>query len=48
MDKEEFKQMFSQYCREEVSAGRCDDDDCEWCAVNMAWDKIFCTEEEED
>lgn len=46
MDKELFKQMFSEYCQNEVNAGRCDDGDCQWCAVNMAWDKIFCTEED--
>ena len=47
MDKELFKQMFSEYCRNEVNAGHCDDGDCQWCAVNMAWDKIFCCDEED-
>lgn len=46
MNKELFKQMFSEYCRSEINAGHCDEYDCQWCAVNMAWDKIFCTEED--
>ena len=46
-DKELFKQMFGEYCRGEVSKGNCAADDCLWCAVNMAWGKIFCTEEED-
>lgn len=47
MDKELFKQMFSEYCRSEVNAGHCEDGDCQWCAVNMAWDKIFRCDEED-
>ena len=47
MDKELFKQMFSEYCRSEINAGHCDDGDCQWCVVNMAWDKIFCCDEED-
>lgn len=45
-NKELFKQMFSEYCKSEVNAGRCGEYDCQWCAVNMAWDKIFCSEED--
>ena len=47
MDKELFKQMFSQYCRSEINAGHCEEHDCQWCAVNMAWDRIFCCDEED-
>ena len=43
-NKELFKQMFSEYCQSEIKAGHCEEYDCQWCAVNMAWDKIFCTE----
>lgn len=47
MDKELFKQQFSDYCNSEISAGHCDENDCLWCPVNMAWDKIFCCDEDE-
>ena len=36
-----FKMMFFDYCRNEVEAGNCNEGDCQWCAVNMAWYKIF-------
>ena len=48
MDKELFKKMFSEYCNSEINAGHCEEYDCQWCAVNMAWDKIFCAEEYEE
>lgn len=47
-NKEKFKQMFGEYCRSEINAGHCNDDDCLWCPVNMAWDRIFCSDEYED
>lgn len=47
MDKKLFNQMFSEYCRSEVAADHCNDGDCTWCPVNMAWNKIFCCDEDE-
>ena len=42
IEKEElFKQMFSEYCRNEVSNGYCDDAMCEFCCVGQAWERIF-------
>ena len=47
MDKELFKQQFSEYCKSEIAVGHCYENDCLWCAVNMAWDKIFSYNENE-
>ena len=47
MNKELFKQQFSEYCKSESAAGHCGEYDCQWCAVNMAWYKIFCCDEAE-
>ena len=45
----EFKVLFSKYCRGEVNAGRCSDGDCEFCPVNNAYEQIFpATELDED
>lgn len=48
MDKEAFKQMFSEYCRAQAGAGNCDDGECAFCCVNAAWERIFGSEEESD
>lgn len=45
LDRELFKQMFSEYCRSEVASGNCNEYDCEWCPVNMAWNRIFIDED---
>ena len=47
INKELFKQQFSKYCESEIAAGHCCENDCLWCPVNMAWDKIFCCDEDE-
>lgn len=47
MNKELFKQQFSEYCKSESAAGHCGEYDCQWCAVNMAWNKIFCCDKDE-
>ena len=47
MNKELFKQQFSEYCKSESDAGHCGEYDCQWCAVNMAWNKIFCCDKDE-
>lgn len=36
-----FKLMFCRYCRKMTGDGRCKDGDCEFCAVNKAYDTIF-------
>lgn len=36
-----FKELFSKYCRQEISKGHCTDDSCELCPVNSAYDEIF-------
>lgn len=44
MTKEEiqqFKALFSAYCRSEINKGRCDDNDCPLCCVDHAYDEIF-------
>jgi hypothetical protein len=38
---EQFKKFFSEYCNEEISAGRCEEDSCAFCAVNTAYEEIF-------
>ncbi len=44
---QQFKSLFSMYCRQEVNAGHCQSDTCEWCPVNQAYEKIFKTETED-
>ena len=39
MDMELFAKMFNEYCQSESAKGHCDD--CFWCPVNMAWNRIF-------
>lgn len=36
-----FKTLFSKFCRGEVNAGRCEQDTCEWCPINRAYNEIF-------
>lgn len=38
---EQFKTLFSKFCRGEINAGRCEEDTCEWCPINKAYDEIF-------
>ncbi len=40
-DVQRFKELFRTYCRQERNAGHCDDDDCELCSVNRAYEEIF-------
>lgn len=44
----EFKTLFSEYCRNEINAGHCDDGDCEFCVVNTAYERIFHATELDD
>ena len=46
MNEKLFKQQFSEYCNSEIAAGHCCENDCLWCIVNMAWNKIFCCDED--
>lgn len=39
---QQFKELFSKYCRQEINKGHCDDGSCELCPVNAAYDEIFC------
>ena len=48
MDMNKFAQMFNEYCQNEVANGHCKDGDCMWCSVNMAWDRIFNIDVEEN
>lgn len=41
MNNELFNQMFSEYCKSEIAKGHCASDDCEFCCVNQAWNRIF-------
>lgn len=45
---EEFKQLFSDYCRERVNACICGADECEFCPVNAAYEMIFPHTDPED
>lgn len=38
---DDFKQKFYRYCRQMTNNGHCKDGDCEFCAVNHAYDTIF-------
>lgn len=40
-EKQTFKELFSKYCRQEINAGHCDADGCEWCPIDKAYDEIF-------
>ena len=41
MDKDKFKQLFSEYCNSEIRKGRCNDGDCSFCVVNKSYEMIF-------
>lgn len=41
MNKLEFKNMFSQFCNDEIKDGRCEEYDCSFCVVNRAYKGIF-------
>ncbi len=47
-EKAEFRRLISKYCRSEINAGHCDESDCEFCAVNTAYDRIFSATEPDD
>ena len=36
-----FKELFSKYCRQEINKGHCEEDCCDICPVNNAYDEIF-------
>lgn len=38
---QQFKGLFRKYCHEEICKGHCNDDSCELCPVNSAYDAIF-------
>ena len=38
---QQFKTLFSKYCRGEVNANRCDVGACGVCLINNAYDVIF-------
>lgn len=40
-DTAKFKELFRAYCRQEVNAGHCDPDNCEFCSIDAAYNKIF-------
>lgn len=42
------KELFSKYCRGEINKGYCNDGDCEFCAVNKAYDMIFHSSNEDE
>lgn len=41
INMDDFKTMFSNYCHNEVEAGNCEPDECQWCCINQAWNRIF-------
>ena len=41
MNKLEFRNMFSQFCNDEIKNGRCEEYDCSFCVVNKAYEYIF-------
>ena len=43
----DFKTMFANFCHNEIEAGNCEPDGCQWCCINQAWDKIFWIERED-
>lgn len=36
-----FRQLFREYCRQEINKGHCSADSCDFCSVDHAYDKIF-------
>lgn len=47
MDMELFKQMFSEFCSNEVKDGNCDGAYCGACCVGQAWERIFWEDEQD-
>lgn len=45
---QQFKSLFSKFCRGEVNANRCYADTCEWCPINNAYNEIFGSLESDD
>lgn len=40
-EKEEFKRLFSKYCRQEMNKGHCAGNECNWCPIDKAYNEIF-------
>lgn len=40
-EKAVFRNLFSKYCREQIKQNRCEDDYCEFCPINKAYEEIF-------
>lgn len=38
---QQFKELIRQYCRQEINAGHCGEDICEFCPINQAYDRII-------
>ena len=38
---DDFKDMFSAFCNNEVEANNCEEGECQWCCINEAWKRIF-------
>lgn len=45
---QQFKALFSQYCRQEMNDGKCVADGCDLCPVNRAYEEIFKEPDEPD
>ena len=35
------KELLNKFCRKEINEENCEEDDCEFCAINKAWHRIF-------
>lgn len=40
-ETQQFKDLFHQYCRQEIAANHCVADGCDLCTVNQAYAEIF-------
>lgn len=40
-EMQQFKDLFHQYCRQEIAANHCVADGCDLCPVNQAYADIF-------
>lgn len=49
-EAKKLKEAIGVYCRAAVSTCLCNADDCEWCAVNNAYEmaEMICRDEEEE
>lgn len=36
----ELRSLLSAYCRNEINHGHCTEDDCEFCCMNEAYEKV--------